>query len=169
VKSFLEDLLWLDILCNETKEGEGGRRKGKEEKEEEEEEEPKKFEKGINLSSWSINLSSWSINLWREKVEEPTGEMRWQRTCCLVFVVIVIGCVSSSYLANERKASSSSAASCSRAPVRPRDSRSAPTKLRVATFNAEWLFDGVDDENIPLPWRSPQAASSHIEAVAKVD
>ena len=34
---------------------------------------------------------------------------------------------------------------CPAAPAAPGDRRRSPTSLRLATWNAEWLFDGIED------------------------
>ena len=48
------------------------------------------------------------------------------------------------------------------------DRRADPAKLKVATFNAEWLFDGVGD-NSRSPWRDdPAGAAGHLARVADV-
>ena len=47
-----------------------------------------------------------------------------------------------------------------------RDQRPDPGRLRIATFNAEWLFDGVDDPS-HVPWPDPAAAQTHLVRVAE--
>ena len=45
-----------------------------------------------------------------------------------------------------------------------KDTRADKSVLRVATFNAEWLFDGVDDPK--APWSGPADAWGHLRRVA---
>lgn len=43
-----------------------------------------------------------------------------------------------------------------------------PDRLVIATFNAEWLFDGVGD-NARSPWQNrPAEATDHMRAVGDV-
>ena len=51
-------------------------------------------------------------------------------------------------------------------PGEGRDQRPDPGRLRIATFNAEWLFDGVDDPS-HVPWAHPAAAQTHLVRVAE--
>ena len=52
-------------------------------------------------------------------------------------------------------------------PGEARDQRPDPGRLRIATFNAEWLFDGVDDTS-HVPWADdPAAAQTHLVRVAE--
>jgi len=44
---------------------------------------------------------------------------------------------------------------------------STDSTFRIVAYNAEWLFDGVDDPS-GSPWTSPKAAQAHLEAVADV-
>jgi len=47
--------------------------------------------------------------------------------------------------------------------------RRAANSLRVATFNAEWLFDGNDGDPKISPWKGdPAGAAAHLERVADV-
>lgn len=48
------------------------------------------------------------------------------------------------------------------------DRRPDPTVLRIATFNAEWLFDGVDDSPKHVPWQGAAAGEAHLQKVAAV-
>lgn len=48
----------------------------------------------------------------------------------------------------------------------PADRRSDVSRLRVATFNVEWLFDGVDDSAKFVPWQGATAADAHLHDVA---
>ena len=51
-------------------------------------------------------------------------------------------------------------------PGEGRDQRPDPGRLRIATFNAEWLFDGLDDPS-HVPWADPAAAQTHLVQVAE--
>jgi len=53
---------------------------------------------------------------------------------------------------------------CPTAPTTPGDRRTDKTKLRIATFNAEWLFPGNDGKS---PWTTVEA-DAHLDLVAKV-
>lgn len=55
---------------------------------------------------------------------------------------------------------------CHRVPKEPQDRRDDKTKLRLGTFNAFWLFDGVEDPQ-GSPWRTPVEADLHIQRVAE--
>jgi hypothetical protein len=48
------------------------------------------------------------------------------------------------------------------------DRRVDKTKLTIATYNVEWLFDGIDDDSIPMPWKDPSQASEHLARVGAV-
>lgn len=57
---------------------------------------------------------------------------------------------------------------CPTAPEAPSDRRLDKRALTLATFNAEWLFDGIDDP-APSPRNGdPTAARAHLKAVAAV-
>ena len=47
------------------------------------------------------------------------------------------------------------------------DHRADPRRLRLATFNAEWLFDGVDDGRM-VPWATAGEAAEHTSRVGDV-
>ena len=51
-------------------------------------------------------------------------------------------------------------------PGEARDQRPDPGRLRIATFNAEWLFDGVGDPS-HVPWADPAAGQTHLVQVAE--
>jgi len=51
---------------------------------------------------------------------------------------------------------------CPVAPASPQDRRTNQARLRIATFNAEWLFPGGD----PYSPRTPAEADAHLLAVA---
>lgn len=59
---------------------------------------------------------------------------------------------------------------CPIAPNNPQDRRKDNTTLRIAQFNAEWLFvNGYD--NCPgstCPWKDDEMAKSHVSAIANV-
>ncbi|KAJ5070379.1 endonuclease/exonuclease/phosphatase family protein [Anaeramoeba ignava] len=52
--------------------------------------------------------------------------------------------------------------------VSPGDRRRDKNKLRVCSFNPEYLFDGVDDSSSGCPWETSSAATKHLEKVAQV-
>lgn len=54
---------------------------------------------------------------------------------------------------------------CHHVPKEPQDRRDDKTRLRLGTFNAFWLFDGVDDAQ--SPWSSRDEADRHIQRVAE--
>ena len=54
---------------------------------------------------------------------------------------------------------------CARAPSASFDRRARNGTLTLATFNAEWLFDGVDDRL--APWRGESDAARHVQRVAQ--
>eukprot|EP00761_Pharyngomonas_kirbyi_P013361 gb/GECH01013389.1/.p1 GENE.gb/GECH01013389.1/~~gb/GECH01013389.1/.p1 ORF type:complete len:415 (+),score=75.68 gb/GECH01013389.1/:1-1245(+) len=56
---------------------------------------------------------------------------------------------------------------CPTAPSSPQDRREDISRLRVATFNTYFLFDGKDDPN-PVPWSSSQQAMEHQDKIANV-
>ena len=47
-----------------------------------------------------------------------------------------------------------------------RDQRPDPGRLRIATFNAEWLFDGVNDTSHVAWLTDPASAQAHLAQVA---
>ena len=47
------------------------------------------------------------------------------------------------------------------------DRRQNKTSLRIATYNAEWLFDGIDDHE-RVPWQTRLAADAHLVKVSEV-
>lgn len=55
--------------------------------------------------------------------------------------------------------------SCSNAPTDPQDRRNDRRKLRVVSYNVEWLFDGTTSQD---PWSGPEEAQKHLEAIAGV-
>jgi len=48
----------------------------------------------------------------------------------------------------------------------PTDRRADTSVLRIATFNVEWLFDGIDDSPKHVPWQGAAAADAHLKRVA---
>ena len=54
---------------------------------------------------------------------------------------------------------------CTREPAAHFDRRARNGTLTFATFNAEWLFDGVNDRL--APWRSESDAARHVDRVAR--
>ena len=46
------------------------------------------------------------------------------------------------------------------------DRRVDRSRLRIATFNVEWLFDGVDDNKQFVHWQNDANADSHLQKVA---
>ena len=48
----------------------------------------------------------------------------------------------------------------------PADRRPDGARLRIATFNVEWLFDGIDDNPQLVPWQGVTAANAHLQHVA---
>jgi len=40
--------------------------------------------------------------------------------------------------------------------------------LRVVTFNAEWLFDGIDDNPEMVPWHGKERTQKHLTDIANV-
>eukprot|EP01043_Picozoa_sp_COSAG02_P025618 COSAG02_NODE_1445_length_12580_cov_8.848089_9_plen_176_part_00 len=48
----------------------------------------------------------------------------------------------------------------------PGDRRPDRARLRIATFNVEWLFDGIDDSPKFVPWQSVADANAHLQHVA---
>lgn len=45
------------------------------------------------------------------------------------------------------------------------DRRPDRSRLRIATFNVEWLFDGVDDSPKFVPWQGEADANAHLQNV----
>lgn len=56
---------------------------------------------------------------------------------------------------------------CPLVPETAGDRRQNQERLRVATFNTYWLFDGVDDPDL-VPWESVEEAEEHTKLIAKV-
>jgi endonuclease/exonuclease/phosphatase family metal-dependent hydrolase len=54
---------------------------------------------------------------------------------------------------------------CPAAPPTPGDRRPDRTRLRVISFNVEWLFCGCDGRG---PWNGPEEAQQHLEEVGDV-
>jgi endonuclease/exonuclease/phosphatase family metal-dependent hydrolase len=54
---------------------------------------------------------------------------------------------------------------CPVAPASPQDRRTNTGRLRIATFNAEWLFPGADPYS---PWTIPQAEDHLLKVAAAV-
>ena len=46
------------------------------------------------------------------------------------------------------------------------DRRPDGSRLRIATFNVEWLFDGIDDNPKFVPWQGAADADAHLQNVA---
>jgi len=62
-------------------------------------------------------------------------------------------------------------AQCPTAPSVPKDRRTDKSKLTIATFNAEWLFDKDPTANCPgtgCPWSDEEEAMKHLDSIAKV-
>jgi endonuclease/exonuclease/phosphatase family metal-dependent hydrolase len=59
---------------------------------------------------------------------------------------------------------------CPAAPAAPQDRRTNTSTLRVVQFNAEWLFINSYSgcPGTKCPWGTPEAAETHLEAIASV-
>lgn len=58
---------------------------------------------------------------------------------------------------------------CKSAPLIAEDRRVSRSRLRIATYNAEWLFLGSDSKNCPgsgCAWSDQSSAKSHLQRVA---
>lgn len=54
---------------------------------------------------------------------------------------------------------------CPAAPATPEDRRPDRTRLRIVSYNVEWLFCGCDGRG---PWTSPEEAQQHLEEIGDV-
>jgi len=62
----------------------------------------------------------------------------------------------------------SASSACYRVPAVPQDRRVNTDRLRVVTFNAEWLFDGIDDNPEMVPWHGKERTQKHLTDIANV-